>query len=129
MNISYLIKKILWIDCVGAFATGLAMLFFSGWLSALYGLSAGFVIGHALVHLIYGAYSFSLAVRKRRPMSLLLLLVFGNAAWAVSCLVMAGSIFGDATVFAVAHFILEGIYVGGLAIIEWNWRKTLLIAE
>lgn len=128
VSIIYLIQRVLWVDCIGAFVTGLAMLFVSGWLSVLYGLSPEFVVGHAFAHLIYGTYSFSLAVRKQRPMSLLLLLIFGNAAWAAFCLVIAESIFGDATVFAVAHLILEGIYVGALATIEWNWRKILLNA-
>jgi hypothetical protein len=68
---SYLIRRILWIDCTGAFATGVAMLLVSGWLSTLYGLPTAFVIGHAFVHLAYGTFSFSLAVRKRRPMALL----------------------------------------------------------
>lgn len=128
MNISFVIRKILWIDSLGALATGLAMLFLSDWLSALYGLSAGFVIGHAFVHLTYGTYSFSLAVRKRRPMQLLLILIFANAAWGSFCLIFVITITGSASDFAVGHFVLEGLYVGTLAVIEWNQREALAIS-
>ncbi len=128
MSVSYFIQRILWIDCIGAFATGLAMLILSGWLSGLYGFSVPFVIGHAFVHLIYGTYSFSLAVRKRRPIPLLLLLIFANAAWACFCLVLAITITGHVSGFAVGHFILEGLYVASLAGIEWYLRKHLTIS-
>jgi hypothetical protein len=123
--VSYLIQRILWVDCIGAIATGVSMLILSGWLSSLSGFRREFVIGHAFVHLIYGAYSFSLAVRKRRPMWMLLVLIVANAAWGCFCLIFAGTLLGDAPVFAAAQFTLEGLYVGGLALIEWNRRELL----
>lgn len=126
---SYFIRRILWVDCIGAILTGLAMLLLSGWLSTLYGLPVMFVVAHALVHLVYGTYSFSLAVRKRRPMALLLVLIFANAAWAVFCIVFAATLLGNASIYAVLHFIFEGIYVGSLAAIEWRRRELLQIAE
>jgi hypothetical protein len=123
--VSYLIQRILWVDCIGAIATGVAIFIFSGWLSSLSGFSREFVIGHAFVHLIYGAYSLSLAVRKRRPMLMLMVLIFANAAWGCFCLIFAATLWGDAPVFAVAQFTLEGLYVGGLALIEWKRRDLL----
>lgn len=134
MSVSYFIQRVLWVDCIGAIVTGLTMILLSGPLSELYGLSVGFVVGHAFVHLVYGTYSFSLAARKRRPMSMLLLLIFANSAWAAVCLAFAIYAFaiyiiGSASVFAVSHFILEGIYVGCLAIVEWKRRVTLQTAE
>ena len=125
MMIAYLLKRILWVDCLGAIATGLTMLLASGWLSEFYSLPVGFVVGHAFVHLIYGSYSFSLAVRKLRPIGLLYLLIVANAAWACFCVVFAMTIIGTASVFAVLHFALEGIYVGLLAVIEWKLRELL----
>lgn len=101
------------------------MLLLNGWLSALYGLPSTFVVGHAFIHLIYGTYSFSLAVRKQRSMWMLLLLIFANAAWAVLCLAFAVTIIGNASIFAFVHFVVEGIYVGCLAVVEWNRREVL----
>lgn len=103
------------------------MLLLGGWLSSLYGLPVAFVVGHAFVHLVYGTYSFSLAVRKRRPMVLLLVLIFANAAWTVFCIVFAVVLVRNASIYAVLHFIFEGIYVGCLATIEWKRRESLRI--
>ena len=121
----YLFRKILWVDCIGAIVTGLTMLAISGWLSGLYVLPLTYVIGHAAVHLTYGSYSFSLAVRKQRPMWMLNLLIFANAAWAVLCAVFAARLAGGDSVFAAIHFLIEGVYVGSLASIEWTRREYL----
>lgn len=123
--IAFLLQRILWVDCLAALVTGTLIILLSGWLSSLYGLSVTLVIGHGLVHLVYGAYSFSLAVRKSRPLALILLLVFGNAAWAVLCFVFAAILSGSASIVAVGHFIFEGLFVGGLAAIEWTQRRRL----
>ena len=121
-----MVQRILWIDCIGAFFTGVLLLILSGWIAPLYGLPQWFVIGHAFVHLAFGTYSLSLAVRTIRPMPLIKLLVFANAAWAFVCFILAFLLAGNATVFAVVHFALEGLYVGGLAFIEWKWREKLV---
>lgn len=123
--ISYFIQRILWVDCIGAFLTGLLLLLFNGWLSSLYGLSPNLVIAHAFVHLIYGAYSFSLAVRKQRPMTMLLVLIFANGGWACLCFVFAAALIGNATALAIAAFVVEGLYVGGLGLVEWHRRELL----
>lgn len=127
--IAYLFQRILWVDCIGAIATGLTMLAISSWLSELYVLPAELIIGHAAVHLLYGTYSFSLAVRKKRPMWMLHILIFANAAWAVLCAVFAARMVGGDSVFAAINFLFEGIYVGSLASIEWNRREKLAAGE
>ncbi|MDM7923362.1 MAG: hypothetical protein QUS14_13780 [Pyrinomonadaceae bacterium] len=124
-----LINKILWVDCLGAIATGVMLIALSGWLGPLYGLPAWVVVAHGFVHMTYGTYSLSLAVRNRRPMSLIKLLVFANAGWAVLCVIFAGVLLTVGTGFAVAAFVVEGIYVGGLAMFEWNNRKPLAEPE
>lgn len=119
------LKNILWVDCIGALITCVILLILSGWVAPFYGLPHWFVIGHAFVHMAYGTYSFSLAVRKTRPMHLIKLLVFANAAWAIFCLTFALFLIGNASAFAIVHFILEGLYVGGLAVVEWKTRESL----
>ncbi|HMQ03165.1 MAG TPA: hypothetical protein PKD26_04560 [Pyrinomonadaceae bacterium] len=125
MVLHYLVKRILWVDCVGAIATGFLLLFFSWWIAPLYGLPQWFVVGHAFVHLAYGSYSFSLAVRKTRPMPLIETLAIANGVWGSICLILALYFVSNATAFAVVHFLLEGIYVGSLGFIEWNRRESL----
>lgn len=60
---------------------------------------------------------------------MLVVLIFANATWAALCLVFAVTLIGNASVFAVLHFVLEGIYVGCLAFTEWKQREELEIAK
>lgn len=124
-----LYRNILWVDCSGAAAAGAAMLALSGWLSSLYGLPREFVLGLGVVNLIYGAYSFSLAVRARRPRALITLLVVANGTWTVFCLVAAALLSAKASVFGLGHLIIEGLYVGWLASVEWRQREQLAAAR
>jgi hypothetical protein len=119
-------QKLLWIDSGAAALAGVGVVAFSGWLSRLHGLPRELLLFIGAVNLVYAAYSFSLAVRAERPMLLIKLLVCGNASWAVICLVLATAYLSQATVFGMAHLVGEGIFVGGLAAIEWNQRHILL---
>lgn len=125
MKLSFFIERILWVDCIGAICTGLAMLLLRGWISEIYGISESLVTGHAMVHLLYGSYSFSLAIRKHRPMGMLLLLIFANAGWACFCFVFAAFWLANVSIFVATNLFVEGIYVGGLALVEWHRREIL----
>jgi hypothetical protein len=76
-------------------------------------------------NLLYASYSFSLARRAERPMPLIKLLVYANAAWVPVCIGLAANFWGQATVFGLAHLIGEAFFVGGLAALEWNQRDQL----
>ncbi len=120
--------RLLWIDCTVAAAAGAAMLAASGWLSALYALPQSFVVGLAVVNLVYGAFSFSLARRDRRPLRLIVLLAVANLGWGVVCWGLAVALAGTASPFGVAHLVGEGLFVGGLGALEWRWRDQLRTA-
>lgn len=123
-----LLRKLLWVDCGAAFLAGAAVLLLSGWLSQLYALPQGLLMGMGVTNLGYGAFSFSLARRARRPRSLIVLLVVANATWAGLCGIAAVLLAGTASAFGLAHFIGEGLFVGGLAGLEWKQRERLLAA-
>jgi hypothetical protein len=120
-------RDILWVDCSAALGAGLVVLPLSRWLAELYAMPRGLVVGIALANLCYGAYSFSLARRVRRPMSLVVLLVVANAAWATSCVVVACVFWEAASVLGLAHLLGEGLFVGGLASLEWTRRDRLTV--
>lgn len=124
-----LLKRLLWVDCVGAALAGVAVIALSGWLSRLEGLPQGVLLFTGAVNLLYGAYSFSLATRTQRPMPLIKLLVVANLAWAPVCLGLLATFSATATPFAFAHLVGEAIYVGGLGVLEWRNRDLLLTAE
>ena len=118
--------KLLWVDCSAAAMAGVFVLALSGWLSGFHGLPRSLLIFVGAVNLLYGAYSFSLAVRVERSPALIKLLVCGNACWAIACVVLATSFLGRATVFGLAHLYGEAILVGGLAALEWHQRHHLV---
>ncbi len=103
------------------------MLLLAGWLDPLYGMQSGLYTAIAIANIAYGLYSFSLVVRKQRSRSAILLLVFANATWSLSCSVGAVVLLltQSASGFGIAHVIAEGVFVGGLAALEWRYRDRL----
>jgi hypothetical protein len=96
-----------------------------GWLSAWYALPEQLLLFTGVVNLIYASYSIPLAARVNRPLSWILFLVAANLAWAVVCFSLAFMHWPTASVFGMAHLIAEGLYVGGLACLEYRWREDL----
>ena len=102
------------------------MLILSGFLAPWYGLPHGLLIAIGVANLAYGCYSLSLASREKRPMYLILLLIGGNSAWVVFCVVSAIYFRQSASILGLAHLLGEASIVGTLAFLEWRWRESLL---
>ncbi|HEX8360583.1 MAG TPA: hypothetical protein VF613_10760 [Longimicrobium sp.] len=120
-----ILRRLLWIDCTAGAVAGVTVFVLSGWLSRLYGLPREILLFMGAANLLYASYSFSLARRAVRPMSLIKLLVFANATWVLVCFGLAVTFWEQATVFGLAHLIGEALIVGGLAALEWNQRHRL----
>ena len=118
-------KKLLWIDGLGALIAGSLTLLLNSWLSEWYQLPKELLIFIGLINLIYGTYSTSLAIHSKRTKSQILLLVAANLTWALVCLILFSTFIKTASVYGLAHLLLEGLYVGGLAYLEWRWRKDI----
>lgn len=118
-------KTLLWIDCSAGAVAGVAGLALNEWLSSLYGLPRPLLQFIAAVNLLYACYSFTLARRAHRPLSLIQFLVFANAAWVPVCLALAVTYWQRASWFAIAHLVGEAAFVGALAAMEWKARYRL----
>lgn len=121
----YLLRNLLWVDCIAGALAGAAMLVLGGWLGELYGVPRGLLRFMGAANLLYASYSFSLALRTTRPPELILLLVLANLAWAAVCLTLAVVFRDSADPLGMAHLIAEAAFVGGLACLEWNQRDRL----
>lgn len=122
----YFLRHLLWVDCTAAALAGVTVLVLSGWLSRLHALPQELLLLTGAVNLLYGVYSFSLAVRSERPLALIQLLAVANLSWAVVCIGLAVVYWQQATVFRLVHLIGEAIFVGGLGLLEWRQRYQLL---
>ena len=123
-----IIRNLLWIDCIAGALVGVLVLLYNDWLSRLYSLPPRVVYFMGLVNLIYATYSFSLAMRRARPKALIILLVMANGAWTFVCLGLATHFFETATILGIWILVIEAIFVGGLASLEWKWRDHLSAA-
>lgn len=120
--------NLLWVDCIGAALVGGAVIVLSGWLSRLEGLPQEVLLSTGVLNLLYGAYSFPLAIRPERPLGGIKLLVVANLAWSPVCVGLLVAFSATATPFAYLHLRGEAIYVGGLAVLEWRYRELLRTA-
>lgn len=123
------LRHLLWIDSGAALTAGIVVVGLSGWLSAIYELPRSLLVMIGVANLAYGMYSGLLARQERRPYRLLVLLVVFNATWAALCGFAAVTFADTASVFGLAHFVGEGVFVGTLAALEWRERERLLGAR
>jgi hypothetical protein len=123
-----MLRNLLWVDCTAAALAGVAMLALGAWLSRWYGLPGELLSFMGAANLLYATFSLSLAVRRRRAMRLIHLLVFANLAWSAVCVGLAVAFSGSATWLGTAHLIGEALFVAGLARLEWSRRERLTTA-
>ncbi|MEM1043360.1 MAG: hypothetical protein AAGI91_12110 [Bacteroidota bacterium] len=124
----YILRRLLWVDCIAGGVAGVTVLALSGWLSRIEGLPHKVLLFTGVVNLLYASCSFSLARRAERPRSGIKLLVAANLAWVPVCLGLAWTFREQATWLGLAHLTGEAVFVGGLALLEWKHREALLNA-
>ena len=118
-------RNLLWVDCAAGAVVGVAVLLLDGWLSRWTQLPQGLVFFMGIANLAYASYSFSLAVRPKRSLVLINLLVAVNSAWALLLLVWVIVFADTASWLGFVYLLSESLFVGGLAVLEWRSRKLL----
>lgn len=119
-------KHLLWMDCTAGALAGVVMLVLRDWLAGLYGLPTDLLVFIGVANVLYASYSFSLAMRRTRTPLSLNTLIIANGVWALVCAGLAVLWAGTASLFGLAHLLVEALFVGGLARLEWTWRAQLL---
>ena len=119
------VRSILWVDCIGAILVGGTMLLLADWLQSLFQLPPILYIAITSANLLYGTFSFVLASLNNRPIGMISTLAIANAFWGCVCIIAAISVIGHASVFGIAHILLEGAVVFSLARMEWRHRGLL----
>ena len=118
-------ERVLWVDGLGGLIVGFVVLVLHPWLSDIEGLPKRLVLFMALCNLAYGTYSTSLARRSMRSVRSVAVLAAANFAWLFVCLAIAYANRESITALGALHVVGEGLYVGGLGIVEWFLRRDL----
>ena len=121
-----MIDRLLWIDSLGGLSVGLLVLALAPWLAGLYGLPERVVLFVGSANAVYGCYSGSLALRARRGRRWIVFLVMANASWALVCIALAIRFADSARPLGLAALVLEAVFVGALAALEWRFRDRLI---
>ncbi|ANM31984.1 hypothetical protein ABI59_00240 [Acidobacteria bacterium Mor1] len=121
-----MLRNLLWVDCAAGAAVGVLVLGLASWLAEIEGLPLGVLLFTGAANLLYACYSFSLAIRIRRRMIWIKLLVLANLAWVPVCIGLAWVHRADASPLGFAHLLGEAAFVGGLAVLEWKQRHQLV---
>ena len=61
--------------------------------------------------------------------ALVQLLSVANITWGVACAMGAALLTAQASPLGLATLIFEGVYVGGLGMLEWRHLEALLTAD
>lgn len=123
-----MIRHILWLDCMAAASAGVVVLLLAPWLSGWYALPLELLSFIGAVNIAYACFSFSLAIRVRRAEALIKLLAVANGFWALACLGIAATFAPVVTLAGLCHVLGEAAFVAGLGMLEWKWRRQLLVA-
>ena len=122
---AWLRRNLLWVDGTAGTVVGVAVLLASAWLAEWFALPRAFLLFTGAVNVAYGAYSLTLASRERRPRAWITFLVGANALWAVLSVLWVFLFRDTASAWGLAHLTAEGVFVAGLAALEWRWRDVL----
>jgi hypothetical protein len=114
------LRALLWLDCTAAGTAGVALLAVSRVLSSWFQVPRAVLVAIALVNLVYGGFSCSLVTRDHIPLRAARALVVANLAWTAVCAALAlAFVFGGTASWpAVVYVLLEGAFVGALALFE-----------
>ena len=113
------LAALLWLDCVAGGAVGVAILTLASVLAPWLGLPRGVLVCTALANLLYGVGSLSLATNRAPSPRRVRALVAANFAWSTVCIALAIA-YARTTRLGAAYFVLESLFVGGLALAEWR---------
>lgn len=124
-----LIPKLLWIDSLGALLVGVPVVLFRESIAVLHNLPLNTVVFLGVANLVYGCFSLSIAVRKKRSVSIISTLAIANILWAPICWILYSMYSSEISLLGTLHILGESLYVGMLGIIEYKNRNLLIGTE
>ena len=116
-------RRILWLDSLGALVVGVLVLALSAPLAELYVLPRALVVTLGVVSCGSGTLARQASRGMRPARRWVDLLIGANLAWTVVCALLAAAWWSEASAWGLAQLLGEGVYVGGLGLVEWRWVR------
>lgn len=120
-------RRLLCIDAIAAGSAGVLLLALRGWLAGFYGFADAQLWVMAIVSLCYCAFGSFVLTRRELQLGLVRVLFTANFAWACVCMIAVPVLSGTATSFGLVALLLEALFVGGLAWLERQRWRTLVV--
>jgi len=117
-------RRLPWFDAASGLVVGVVVLALHEPIAALDQLPDSVVFWMGVANAGYASFGTALGVFRRAWLAKLL--VAANAAWALVCVAILVRYGGEATVFGWLHVGGEGLYVLGLAVVEWRHRDAMI---
>ena len=117
--------KIIYTDSFAGVSVGVFTLIFWRFLANLYSVSGEIIILVGTMNVLYGCFAFSLLKSKRRTITSVRLLAKANFLWVLCCVVLLILHLHKASVWGLMHFAIEALFVGLLALLEWQNQENL----
>lgn len=117
--------RLLWFDGLAGLVAGTLMLSLCVPLGRLYDVPVGFILFLASANFLYPIYSLWLARHPSRTTGQVVALAAANIAWGIVCFACV-FVIGSISIWGQAHLVFEGLFVGGLGIVEWLFRSSLV---
>ena len=117
--------KIIYTDSFAGISVGVFTLIFWQFLANLYSVSGEVIILVGTMNVLYGCFAFRLLNYKRRTITSVRLLAKANFLWVLCCVVLFTLHLHKASVWGLMHFAIEALFVGLLALLEWQNQENL----
>jgi hypothetical protein len=119
------LRNVLLLDAATGLVSGALQLGAPAWLAALTGLPPALLLESGVFLLLYAAALAWLASRHPIPASGVWLLVVGNPAWAVACILLMVGPWLQPTAWGLAYLAVHAVSVLVMAQLQWMGLRRL----
>lgn len=122
------LRTVMLLDAASVLLSGVPQLLATGWLARWSGLPVGVLWSTGLFLLVYGALACWIGTRRPIPASLVQLVIAGNLAWGVGCIVLLVAGPFAPSYWGTAYLLLHLVAVVVFAALQWSGLRRLAAA-
>ncbi|WP_273210209.1 hypothetical protein [Runella zeae] len=117
------LKKLLWFDAIAATVAATGIFFLKDLMQPYLGLPSALLSGMGFTALVFALYGFHLLMRKITSKRWIQILIYGNATYAIFCLVLSLYFLFKIPWIGIVYLWIDTAIVETLSYIEWKTTK------